>query len=572
MRTSLASLVTSAPPPPGEVVRSVQAPRSATLASRGSSRVHATLLLLLPLPILATVGCQAAPTAEEAHALLRQGDAESALQAARRASASGPPEQRVAARRVAVRAALAAGLVAEAAIDYEHLRRDLGGDDAPLLAELGLGALKVGQASADPGRRLRALRAVEGIADDPRLAGLVRASLDDPREAVRAAAARLLARTGDRDAQAALARVAARDADPDVRRQALVALADAQVAHVTTAGGVDLLAVAGERLVDPDEGVRRAAMGVVGRALLTGGPRAVWAGERLVEALGRGGDAERLLAGAALLAADPARARAAWSAAVQRGQLPAPADGAPGSALEAFGLALAVHEPRAPLEAVKAALAVDAPYAVRLATVRGLVGPGAARLEAELGAALRSDPAQPVRTAALEALLAVGTPAAAARRCRAALSHEDPAVRRAALVQLERRAPLDVEALVALLERDDVALADEVARTLAARGGEAGWRALLAAAERGQLGALAALAQSGDPRLRPWLATLSAGADGLARGEALRGLTRAGAAEDRPLLVAALTRTTSDGGELLAAAALLAIDRRTAVVTPTSEQ
>ena len=45
-----------------------------------------------------------------------------------------------------------------------------------------------------------------------------------------------------------------------------------------------------------------------------------------------------------------------------------------------------------------------------------------------------------------------------------------------------------------------------------------------------------------------------------------------GAAEDRPLLVAALTRTTSDGGELLAAAALLAIDRRTAVVTPTSEQ
>lgn len=537
------------------------------------SRVHATLLLLLS-PLVGA--CQAAPTAEEAHALLRQGDAESALQAARRASTSGPPEQRVAARRVAVRAALAAGLVAEAALDYEHLRRDLGGDDAPVLVELGLGALEVAQASADPARRLRALRAVEGIADDPRLAGLVRASLDDPREAVRAAAARLLARTGDRDAEAALARVAGRDVDPDVRRQALLALADAQVAHVTTAGGVDLLAVAGERLVDPDEGVRRAAIGVVGRALLTGGPRAAWAGERLVEALGRGGDAERLLAGAALLAADPARALAAWSAAVRRGQLPAPADG-PGSALEAFGLALATHEPRAPLDgpplaSVRAALAVDAPYAIRLATARALAGPGAARLEAELVAALRSDPAQPVRTAALEALLAVASPAAAERRCRAALSHEDPAVRRAALLQLERRAPLDVEALVALLEKDDVAVADEVARTLAARGGEVGWRALLAAAERGQQGALAALARSGDPRLRPWLATLAAGADGLARAEALRGLTRAGAAEDRPLLVAALARTTSDGGELLAAAALLAIDRRTAVVTPTSEQ
>lgn len=532
------------------------------------SRVHATLLLL---PLVG--GCRAAPTAEEAHALLRQGDAESALQAARRASASGPPEQRIAARRVAVRAALAAGLVAEAAIDYEHLRRDLGGDDAPLLVELGLGALEVGQASADPGRRLRALRALEGIADDPRLAALVRAGLDDPREAVRAAAVRLLPRTGDRDAAATLARVATRDGDPDVRRQALLALCDAQAAPVTTAGAVDLLAVAGERLVDPDEAVRRAAIGVVGRALLGGGPRAAWASERLVEALGRGGDAERLLAGASLLAADPARARAAWTAAVQRGQLPAPprAEGAPASALEAFGAALAAHEPRAPLDAVKAALEPGAPYDVRLATARGLAGPGAARLEAELAAALRSDPAQPVRTAALEALLAVGPPTAAARRCRAALSHEDPAVRRAALLQLERRAPLEVDALVALLERDDLAVADEVARTLAARGGEAGWRALLAAAERGLPGALAALAQAGDPRLRPWLAALAA-ADGPARAEALRGLARAGGAEDRQLLVAALTRTTSEGGELLAAAALLAIDRRTAVVTPTSEQ
>ena len=201
-------------------------------------------------------------------------------------------------------------------------------------------------------------------------------------------------------------------------------------------------------------------------------------------------------------------------------------------------------------------------YEVRLAGVRAV----AERLRAGKGAAWRGrlvqrldDPAEPVRTAAVDALGIERD--ALPVLAEVTLSHSDAATRRRAFLSLDRAAPLSVAELSARLAGHDPAIAPEAARLLGERGGTAAVAPLVSlladtrAADRpavaralgvvGGLDASAALVKALDAR------------DPALRRAAAEGLARAGGSAVRDDLLRALERTDGDA-DVAAAAALLA--------------
>lgn len=512
---------------------------------------------------LAAGACRGGPTLHEAQALLRSGDPVAALDVARRASARGAPEERIALRRLALQAALAAGLPREAAREYQLLRRLTGRDDDGLLAELAGAVLRRAVTGDDVARQVRGAEALSLLGDDPRAVALLHTALTDRRDDVRAAALATSASLPDVAAGLQQLAAAARDdASPWVRRRALEHLCEALSAReLPSAARAELaLRVAPAALDDPDEEVRVAAVALLGRAA----PMAD-ALLGLGREVGRGSDAVRCAAALELLRLDPPAAARAWAAS----HLPIAADEPTG----ALGLALQAHaqEPaEGTIEALRAALRAPA-YRVRIMAARGLQGPGAAHLTAALRALALEEPVQPVRAAALDALVA-GAPDEARSACRRALHHDDPATRQRAFEGLARLGALGPRDLVALLQ--DPALADAAARRLASDAGEPGFQALVAglghpvAADA----ALEALAEQGDRRMRRRFADLLTTPDRAqprALRAAARGLARCGAPADRALLLAMLERP---GGhtDLSAAAALLALQTRIARALPTS--
>ncbi|MCO5169163.1 MAG: hypothetical protein M9894_22700 [Planctomycetes bacterium] len=507
---------------------------------------------LLACLALAPAGCRSGPTLDEAQALLRGGDPAAALDVARRASAGAAPEERAALRRFAFQAAIAAGLPREAAREYQLLRRLAGRDDDGLLGELAHAVLRRAVTSDDPARRLRGVEALELLGADPRAVALLRTARTDAREEVRAAAARAAAALPDRAAAAEQLSVGVRDPSPWVRRRALEGLVglEADARRLDRRPGdqrlVDAGALVRAALTDPDEDVRLTAVGLVPR--VTSAATAL-----LVQELGRGSDAVRCAAALELLRLDPSAVTQAWLS----HDLPAAGGDDPVAAL---GLALRAHGDGAALAPAREALRAPA-YGVRLMTARGLAGPAAARLVAPLRAAALDDPVRPVRAAALEALLA-GAPEEAPGVCRRALAHADPGTRRHAFEALEALGALGPDDMVRHL--GDPALTDAAARWLAARGGEPGFQALVAAldAPAAAEAALEALAEQGDRRMRARfveLLTSPGRADARVLRAAALGVARCGEAIDRPLLLAMLERGPAD---LAAASALLALQAR----------
>lgn len=510
-------------------------------------------------PLLASValllgGCRSGPTLDEAQALLRGGDPAGALEVARRASTGAAPEERAALRRFAFHAAVAAGLPREAAREYQLLRRLTGRDDDGLLGELAHAVLRRAVTSDDPARRLRGVEALELLGPDPRALALLRTALADRREEVRAAAVRCAAALPDRAAAAEPLALGARDPSPWVRRRALEAVGELLAGEGSAQAIADgrrldppALALAG--LTDPDEDVRLAAVTLLARASTDAVPL-------LVHELGRGSDAVRSAAALELLRADPQAAARAWL----RHDLPVGVD----APMAALGLALRAHGPAdaAVLASAREALRAS-DYRVRLMAARGLAGPAAARLVGPLRAIALDDPVQPVRAAALEALLA-GAPEEARQVCRRALGHADPATRRRAfdaLLALDALGPADM-----VRHLGDLALVDGAARWLAARGGEPGFQALVAALEAPAAAdvALETLAEQGDRRMRARfvdLLTTPGRADARTLRAAAVGLGRCGEAVDRPLLLAMLERGP---GDLAAASALILLQGRAA--------
>lgn len=528
-----------------------------------STRSRLALLTMVGALSLAA-GCRTGPTLEEAEELLRAGDAEAALDVARRASARGTPEERIALRRLALQAALAAGLSRDAAREYQLLRRLTGREDDGLLAELAGAALRRAITSDDRARRLRGVAALGLLGDDPRAVALLRTALTDMGEDVRAAAVAALADLPDR-ALAERELVAAAKGDPSahVRRRALEVLA----ALPATPDRDDTLAVALAALEDTDgEGepdhsedrdVRVAAVRLVARAAPPDR-----AGALLAAVVERGDEFARREAALELLRLDPLAARRAWTAAKLPTDTP-------------LGLALLAHERKdtAAVAALRALLLDrDASYERRLLAVRGLAGPAAAHLAATLQAVALEDPVQPVRAAALDALV-TGAPDDARRACARVLRHADPATRRRALEGLERLAALSPDEAARHLA--DPALADAACAWLAANAGEQGHLALLSALGHPVAGppALEALADRGDRRLRErfvallTLPELERAGPRAWRAAAL-GLARCGEARDRALLVALLDRPGADHADLAAASALLTLQTRLARVAP----
>lgn len=511
--------------------------------------------------------CRGGPTLDEARVLLRSGDPRGALDAARKASTRVAPEERVAARRFAVQAALAAGLPREAARDYQLLRRLTGREDEGLLAEVASATLRRAVGSTDAARRIRGVQAVRVLGDDPRALALLRAAGADVREEVRAAVVSEVARLSDRlQAQRQLALVARGDESPYVRRRALE-----ELARALEAGGAaevaEAAALAREAMREEDEDARAAGLLLLRLAL----PREE-AARALATELTRSPEHVRCAAALELLRLDPAAARRAWAAA----GLPvaASAGDADAAPLGALGLALVAHGQAD--GAVTAALrdvlrAHD--YRARLLAVRGLRGPGGRALIAELEAALK-DPVQPVRVAALDTLLAAGGPSVASRACRRALGHPDPATRQRAvsgLLTLGALAPDDVIRLLG-----DPALATDAAAWLGAHAGERGFQALVTTLDGGSAAttALEVLAERGDARMRErFVELLTAPAVDRAAPEVRRaaalGLARCGQAGDRSLLLAMVERA-GDDADLAAASAMLAIQARLSLKTAAS--
>lgn len=516
-------------------------------------------IALVGLALTLVVGCRGGPTLEEAQALLRAGDAEGALELARRASARAPAEERVALRRFALQAALAAGLPREGAREYQLLRRLTGREDDGLLAELAGAVLRRAVAGDDPARRVRGAEALVLLGDDPRAAALLRTALADHREEVRAQALATAAQGEPSSALPLLAAAARGDASGWVRRRAVEHLTALLEAREVAAQAAEVLSgVAEASLADTDEDVRVAGVRLLARACDRA--RAI---DGLAREVGRGSDAVRCAAALELLRLDPAAAARAWS----EGGLPVSASDPVG----ALGLALQAHAPapdEGTLDAVRDALRAPA-YRVRLMAARGLAGPGAPRVVAALREVAVADPVQPVRGAALEALVA-GAPEAARAACRAALDHVDPATRRCALEGLERLGALAPGEHAPLLR--DPALADLSARWLATRGGEPGFQALVRALDDpvGARPALDVLADQGDRRMRRRfvdLLTAPERVDAAALRAAARGLARCGDPADRSLLLAMLM-VPDDHVDVVAAASLLFLQGRLALTAP----
>jgi hypothetical protein len=507
-----------------------------------------------------TAGCRTGPTLEEAEELLRAGDAEAALDVARRASARGTPAERIASRRLALQAALAAGLSRDAAREYQLLRRLTGREDDGLLAELAGAALRRAITADDRARRLRGVAALRVLGDDPRALALLRTALTDGGEDVRAAAVTVLADLPDRAvAERELIVVAGRDPSSHVRRRALESLAALPAAPDRDAAlAAALAALEGEADQAEGQDVRVAAVRLLARVASPERARALLAA--IVE---RSDEPARHEAALELLRLDPPAARRAWTAAKLPTDTP-------------LGLALLLHE-RKDTAAVAALrdllLGRDAPYERRLLAARGLAGPAAAHLAATLQTVALEDPVQAVRAAALDALVAGATADDARRACARALRHVDPATRRRARDGLERLAALSPDDAVRHLS--DAALADAACAWLAANAGEQGHLALLSALGHPVAGppALEALADRGDRRLRErfvallTLPELDRAGPRAWRAAAL-GLARCGEARDRALLVALLDRPGADHADLAAASALLALQTRLARVAP----
>lgn len=513
------------------------------------------------LVTLAVGGCRGGPTLDEAQSLLRSGDPEAALEMARRASARAPAEERAALRRLALQAALAAGLPREAAREYQLLRRVIGRDDDGLLAELAGAVLRRAVTGDDPARQVRGAEALALLGEDARAAALLRTALEDRREEVRTSALATAATLSDPAAAVRwLATPARDDPSPWVRRRAVEHVAELLASREVPAalGGEVLRGPVAAALRDPDEDVR-----VAGVRLLARTPDRAAAVEGLVAEIGRGSDAVRCAAALELLRLDAPAAARAWSA----NRLPIGADDPVG----ALGLSLQVHAPEpgeGTLDAARAALRASA-YRVRLMAAQGLAGPGAARVSAALRALAVDDPVQPVRGAALDALV-VGAPEAALVACRRALRHIDPATRRRAAEGLERLDALGPDDHVRLVR--DPALADLSARWLATRGGEPGFQALVQALNDPAAAqpALEALADQGDRRMRARFAellTTTEHVDPRALRAAARGLARCGEPADRPLLLAMLT-VPGEHVDVVAAAALLVLQGRVALAAP----
>lgn len=501
----------------------------------------------------ALVGCRGGPTLADARQLLEGGDPAEALRAARAAvSRAQGPAERLQLRRIAFRAALAAGWSHEAAREYVAVRELLGGDEPRLLRDLGAEALAAAARALDASRRVAAVEAASAVPQLPSSQAVLRAALADPDEAVRPCALAAVARLPDplrvRDL---LVEQATRGASGSTRQAALTALSEHLGELIEAAPPGPVLAAAQAGLVDPDPGARLAGIDLLAALAGTAALRPAIV-EALAAAVGNGADAVGMRAAEVLAGLDRERALAAWQAA---GERTGPA------AAFTRALALAEDAPRAAVAEVRADL--ESPvYAQRLAAARGLVGPRARPLADTLLGLLARDPATPVRLAALEAL-AAGVP----RRREAALERaaraDAPELRLRAWALQQERAPLSPEGLIERFLAGDPALAEALAALLARRGDEASVRALLRGLElpTTRLPALRALALRGDPAHRERFLALLADPDPRVRREAAAGLARTGAPGDLALLVEAVA-APEDHTDLAAAAALLAIEAR----------
>jgi HEAT repeat protein len=299
-----------------------------------------------------------------------------------------------------------------------------------LLEERALPVL--GEALEGEAPRVRAA-AASALGHVPGAGRLLLAALDDRDPWVRYFAARSLAREPYDGALEALAGIVARDGAPHVRIAAVEAMGEI--------GGAQAAALVAPHAQSDDPALAAAALQALGRV------RDAAALPPLLQALKSADDAVRLAAADALALRADADAVAAlhWTAGAHAGEPLAR------SSLEGLGR-IARAGTGAWEAAVDALLDLSAspahrdPAVVELGTVRP---EGVARVAAGF-----EHPSSAARTATVDALMRMKAPAASGK-VREALDHEDPRVREAAVVALDRVGTRGLAAVFGRMAGDD---------------------------------------------------------------------------------------------------------------------
>ncbi|MEZ6188742.1 MAG: HEAT repeat domain-containing protein [Planctomycetota bacterium] len=463
------------------------------------------------------------------------------LYKAREATHSGTPAERAAAHRRVIELCLEEGWSDEAAQDYLALR-ELSGEDAQLLETLAWGTLRFALRSSDPARRIRGAEALSRLVPNPVALQLLRDGLGDPHPEVQVACVSALGRAGWGEALATLERAEA--CDPAAQRAALDALsAEARGGRVAPEALAAALPGAAASLERGPDRVRLAALELLA---LLGDPGA----EALAQGIEQADEAVSQRAAVLFAARDAEDARARWRR-THLGRTPE---------LAAFDRALGVHA-GASAGPVADDLASEDP-AVRHAALRGLWGPGAATLGAEIHA-LTEHPSRATRLAAL----------ALARRWAplprpallGLLGHEDPATRLAGFTALSAGETLGLDVLEPLWTSGDRALAPVVAECLLGEGPR-GLELLERGVARPATSRAALRALQARPEAHPRFRALLEVTDPDARRLGARGLVYSASRADVPQLVEGLTTLRADTDVLCAAALLSALE----VSTPPS--
>lgn len=456
---------------------------------------------------------------------------------AREATLSGTPQERAAAHRRVIELCLDEGWSDEAAIDYLALR-ELVGEDEILLESVAWGALGIGLRAPDPARRLRTAQALAELSPDPQALGLLERALADPHPEVQVVCAQALCRAGWSHVLRTLEACDERSA-PAARRAALLAAAREVRAGLADAGALEAALPSARRALErgPDR-VRLAALEFLGA--LPALPEAL---DLLEQGVAQADPEVSQRAAVALAAHDAERALAAWTS-TQLSRSPA---------LDAFARALRVHG-GGPTAQVELDLVSD-DARIRRATLRGLQGPGAARVAVSLHALIES----PARTTRLQALgISRRWAPLPAPTLRALWTHPDAATRVAAFTSAAEQQPLGIDALQPLWEADDSALAPAIAAHLATEG-PGGLELLEAGLARPATSRPALRALRRRPEARARFQALLDSPDAEARRLGAAGLVHTAARDDLLPLLEGMTSLRADTDVLCAAAVLSAI-------------